>query len=54
MEGARSNIGDDPETELIALDSQFETPPRPRVHQGCSHIVRSFGVDECSNLLASS
>ena len=53
-EDARSNIGDDPESELIALDSQFEAPPRPRIHQGCRHILKSFGVDGCPNLLVSS
>jgi hypothetical protein len=53
-EGTRQIIGNDPETELMALDCQFETPPRPRIHQGCSHILKSFGADECQNLLVSS
>ena len=44
-EYGRQNIGNDPESELVALDRQFETPSNPRIHQGCSHILKTFGVD---------
>ena len=53
-ECTRNDIGNDAETELMALDGQFETPPRPIRHQGCSHMLKSFGVDGSENLIVSS